>query len=379
MTAALFLSAGAWLMPLAAPVHADVARQGQTELAGASAAPATPQAAARAFRLLGTEMPPGTTRRLAWYADPTAPDATPVLVAHGTAPGPVLCLTAAVHGDELNGIAMIRELFADLDADRLNGTVVGVPIVNLYGYRQGERYLPDRRDLNRFFPGDPRGSFAARTAHAFFNDVIMQCDYLVDLHTGSLERTNLPQLRADLNDPGVLHLTRGFGATAVLHGHGPGGTLRRAATAAGIPAVVVEAGAPNRYEPEQIAHGVKALRSLLNYLGARRDPRRARRQGHAGPAGQQGHPARHRHRPAHRRPPHDAFAPCRPGPRHGAGPDGAAGLCGVPHRHPPLPRPGARRSAGHGGKSHPLLRAGRRRPLASWRAQHPRRSPSFTR
>jgi uncharacterized protein len=222
------------------------------------------------FRILGDEVPPGGILRLSWYADVVSdglPEETPVLVAHGKAPGPVLCLTAAVHGDELNGIEIVRELLYDLDANRLAGTIVGVPIVNLHGFRQGERYLPDRRDLNRFFPGNPRGSFASRFAYSFFNSIVVHCDYLVDLHTGSFQRANLPQLRADLSDAGVQHLTRGFGATVVLHGEGPSGTLRRAATDAGIPAVVVETGEPHRFEPDQVAHGVRALRSLLNHLG----------------------------------------------------------------------------------------------------------------
>lgn len=232
--------------------------------------PEPEQAVQQALRILGEDVPPGAIRRLSWFADEAAdglPEATPVLVAHGSAPGPVLCLTAAIHGDELNGIEMVRELLYDLDAGRLAGTIIGVPIVNLYGFRQGERYLPDRRDLNRFFPGNPRGSFASRVAYSFFNSVVRHCDYLVDLHTGSFHRTNLTQLRANLNDEGVQHLTKGFGATVVLHDEGARGTLRRAATDAGIPAVVVEAGEPHRFEPDQVAHGVRALRSVLNHLG----------------------------------------------------------------------------------------------------------------
>ncbi len=241
-------------------------------VAGVEPEPVTDAVAVEAvsYLILGDEVPAGAVRRISWYADEAAdglPEATPVLVAHGKHSGPVLCLTAAIHGDELNGIEMVRELLYDLDAERLSGTIIGVPIVNLYGFRQGERYLPDRRDLNRFFPGNPRGSFASRVAHSFFNQIVARCDYLVDLHTGSFQRTNLPQLRADLNDAGVLHLTKGFGATVVLHGEGAVGTLRRAATDAGIPAVVIEAGEPNRFEPDQVAHGVRALRSLLNHLG----------------------------------------------------------------------------------------------------------------
>lgn len=223
----------------------------------------------KSFTLLGGTVAPGSLRRLAWYASDN-PDglseATPVLVAHGTEPGPALCLSAAVHGDELNGIEIVRDLLYDLEPERLRGTVIGVPIVNLYGFRQGSRYLSDRRDLNRYFPGNPNGSSASRIAHSFFQSIVRHCDYLVDLHTGSFHRTNLPQLRADLDNKEVVHLTKGFGATVVLHGNGPDGSLRRAATDAGIPSVVVEAGEPMRARPEEVAHGIRALRSLLNHL-----------------------------------------------------------------------------------------------------------------
>jgi len=145
--------------------------------------------------------------------------------------------------------------------------VVGVPIVNLFGFRRSSRYLPDRRDLNRYFPGDPKGSSASRIAYAFFESVIKKCDYLVDLHTGPFHRTNLPQLRADLSNPEILKLTQGFGATAVLRNKGQAGTLRRAATDAGVPTVTLEAGEPTRFQPDEVAHGVKGIHTLLNKLG----------------------------------------------------------------------------------------------------------------
>jgi predicted deacylase len=221
------------------------------------------------FRLLDSDVPAGTMGRLSWHTSETLTglaEATPVLVAHGTKSGPRLCIVAAVHGDELNGIEIVRSLFYGLNPVNLSGTVIGVPIVNLHGFRQGSRYLADRRDLNRYFPGNPGGSSASRIAFSFFNSVVSHCDYLVDLHTGSFHRTNLPQIRADLNNYGVLHLTRGLGATVVLHNRGRNGTLRGAATMAGIPAVALEVGEPMRYQPDEVAHGVKALRSLLNHL-----------------------------------------------------------------------------------------------------------------
>jgi predicted deacylase len=223
-----------------------------------------------AFVMLGAEVAPGTSTRLSWspshsFEGIAAP--TPVLVVNGAKQGPVLCLTAAVHGDELNGIEIVRRVLYNLNAQKLSGTVIGVPIVNLQGFRRGSRYLPDRRDLNRFFPGDPRGSSAARIAHSFFHEVIGHCDALVDLHTGSFYRTNLPQLRADLRDSDVLELSQGFDGTVVLQSEGALGTLRQAAVAAGIPAVTLEAGEPMRLQEKEVNHGVKSVQSLLGKMG----------------------------------------------------------------------------------------------------------------
>jgi hypothetical protein len=155
----------------------------------------------------------------------------------------------------------------DLEPEKLSGAVIGVPIVNLQGFRRASRYLPDRRDLNRYFPGNPSGSAASRLAYSFFTEVISHCNALVDLHTGSFQRTNLPQLRADLNNPQIVELTHGFGSTVVLHGAGTKGTLRRAASDAGIPTVTLEAGEPARVQNEDVAHGTKGVMTLLNELG----------------------------------------------------------------------------------------------------------------
>jgi len=226
--------------------------------------------------ILDTEIAPGTSQRLSWSATELfegVPVSTPVLVANGSAPGPTLCLTAAVHGDELNGIEMVRRVFHDIDPKKLSGALIGVPIVNVQGFRRGSRYLPDRRDLNRYFPGNPYGSAAARIAHSLFNEVIASCDALIDLHTGSFERANLPQLRADLRNPDVVTLTHGFGAMVVLHSKPTMGTLRYAATLAGIPSVTVEAGGPSQLELVEVKHGVKGIETLLTTLGMTRRTR----------------------------------------------------------------------------------------------------------
>jgi predicted deacylase len=244
------------------PVHrSDVPLADAVTTAAGMAAP---------LRLLGAEVAPGTAARLAWSATELfegVPVSTPVLVVNGTEPGPTMCLTAAVHGDELNGIEMVRRVLHNIEAENLSGAVIGVPIVNVQGFRRGSRYLPDRRDLNRYFPGNPNGSAAARIAHALFTEVIAHCDALVDLHTGSFERANLPQIRADLRNPDVVTLTLGFGSMVVLHSEPTVGTLRHAATMAGIPSVTVEAGGPSQLELAEVKHGVKGIETLFTTLG----------------------------------------------------------------------------------------------------------------
>lgn len=222
-----------------------------------------------ALRLLGTDVLPATSVRLAWSPSQHFEgvySATSVLVVNGAEPGPTLCLTAAIHGDEINGIETVRRVVYNLNADTLRGAVVGVPIVNLQGFHRSSRYLIDRRDLNRHFPGDANGSSAARIARSFFDEIVTHCDAVVDLHTGSFYRTNLPQLRGDLSNPKVVEMTRGFGSTVVLHSRGAEGTLRRAAVNAGIPAVTLEAGAPMVLDEKSVNHSVKGIRTLLNQL-----------------------------------------------------------------------------------------------------------------
>ncbi len=235
------------------------------------AAPETAPAAPRApLDLLGEHVLPGTSVRLAWSPDQSFEGIavpTAVLVVNGVRDGPTLCLTAALHGDELNGIEIVRRVLYDLDPLQLSGTVIGVPIVNLHGFRRSSRYLPDRRDLNRFFPGAEHGSSASRIAHSFFQQVIRHCSAVVDIHTGSFQRTNLPQLRADMKVPAVADLTAGFVATSVLHSAGEAGTLRRAAVEAGIPAVTLETGEPGRLQENKIVHGTKGIAGLLDHLG----------------------------------------------------------------------------------------------------------------
>ena len=253
----------------------DIDAPPRTEIPLANAVE-TADGAAEPLVLLGVEVASGTAQRLSWTATELfegVPVATPVLVVNGLKPGPTLCLTAAIHGDELNGIETVRRVMHDISPEKLSGAVIGVPIVNVQGFRRGSRYLPDRRDLNRYFPGNPKGSAAARIAHSFFENVVAQCDALIDLHTGSFERSNLPQIRADLRDPDVVTLTQGFGATVILHSTPGIGTLRYAATQAGIPTLTLEAGGPLQLELSEVKHGVKGIETLIGSLGMMRKMR----------------------------------------------------------------------------------------------------------
>lgn len=226
------------------------------------------------FKILDNEVLPGASARLEWNASMSFAGGeviSPITVVHGTRPGPVLCLTAAIHGDELNGVEIVRRVVNAIQPGQLGGTVIGVPIVNLFGFSRNSRYLPDRRDLNRFFPGSRYGSIASRIAQSFFSSVVTHCDALVDFHTGSFDRSNLPQVRADLTLPEVQEFTRGFGATTVLHSDGSKGMLRVAATQAGIPSVTFEVGGPGQLQPDEIGHGVQAIQTLMHKLGMTRD------------------------------------------------------------------------------------------------------------
>lgn len=221
------------------------------------------------FLLLGESVKPGLMQTLRWSPQNIfegMPLPTPVLVANGEKAGPVVCLTGAVHGDEINSIETIRRVMYGLDPGKLSGTVVGIPIVNQMGFRRGSRYLPDRRDLNRYFPGSPTGSSAARIAWSLFDEVIQHCDALVDLHTGSFHRTNIPQLRADLNKSSVRTLVEQFGNIVVLHSEGSPGMLRREAVLAGVPTVTLEAGESLRIQEDVINAGAKHIRTLLANL-----------------------------------------------------------------------------------------------------------------
>jgi predicted deacylase len=191
----------------------------------------------------------------------------PIRVWRGPAPGPVVFITAAVHGDELNGTGAVREVILNPPFELTCGSLVLVPVVNVLGFERRARYLPDRRDLNRCFPGSAEGSMASRLAHTIFRKVLVRCDYGIDLHTAALRRTNFPHVRGDLKDPAVRHLAQAFGSEVIVNARGPRGSLRRAACAAGCAAIMLEAGEVWKVEPTVLEYAVRGIRNVLIGLG----------------------------------------------------------------------------------------------------------------
>ncbi len=190
-----------------------------------------------------------------------------VSVINGRRPGPRVWLSGAVHGDELNGIEIVRRVVTQLNPRTLAGSVVAVPIVNVFGFLAQSRYLPDGRDLNRSFPGSMRGSMASRLAYIFMEEIVTGSDLGIDYHTASGHRTNLPQIRADLSDPETLSLARAFGAPFVIDAKLRDGSIREAATSRGIKVLLYEAGQVMRFEPEPIRVGVNGTLRVLTQLG----------------------------------------------------------------------------------------------------------------
>jgi hypothetical protein len=190
-----------------------------------------------------------------------------VRVINGKKPGPCLFISAAIHGDEINGVEIIRRLLKLKQLKRISGTVVAIPIVNVHGFITNSRYLPDGRDLNRSFPGSQKGSLAGRIAYTFFKDIVSKCTHGVDLHTGARHRSNLPQIRADLSNPDTMQLACAFGVPAVIDSKLRDGSLRSVANDAGIPLLLYEAGEALRFDEVAIRAGVRGILNIMRELG----------------------------------------------------------------------------------------------------------------
>ncbi len=221
------------------------------------------------FEIAGTRIAPGERRtidlsiaRFYTHSEMTMP----VHVVHGRRPGPRLFVSAAMHGDEINGVEIIRRLIRLPLLERLRGVLIAVPIVNVHGFISQSRYLPDRRDLNRSFPGSGHGSLASRLAHLFTQEVVSRATHGIDLHTGALHRSNLPQVRARLEDAETLRLAEAFRAPILINAEVRAGSVREVAIRRGIPLLVYEGGEALRFDEESIRAGLRGVVGVMRAL-----------------------------------------------------------------------------------------------------------------
>jgi predicted deacylase len=194
------------------------------------------------------------------------PMTIPVHVVHSRRPGPRLFISAAIHGDEINGVEIIRRLLKLPILKRLSGSIIAVPIVNIHGLINHSRYLPDRRDLNRSFPGTEKGSLAGRLANLFMQEIVAQSTHGIDLHTGAIHRNNLPQVRANMDDAETEKLARAFEVPVIISSNLRDGSLREAAAEYGIPMLLYEAGEALRFDEIAIRAGVKGILNVMRTL-----------------------------------------------------------------------------------------------------------------
>ena len=222
----------------------------------------------------GETIEAGTQRKLHLplpYFYTHSPTTMPIHVVHGRQAGPCLLITSTLHGDEINGIEIIRRLMGHKSLRRIKGTLILIPVVNVFGFVGQSRYLPDRRDLNRSFPGSPKGSMAARLANLIMTEVLPACTHVIDLHTGAVARENLPQIRACLNgNEELAELAKSFNAPVVLDAGLREGTFREAAHSQGIPSLVYEAGEALRFDEVSIRAGAAGILNVLSHLGMTR-------------------------------------------------------------------------------------------------------------
>ena len=190
-----------------------------------------------------------------------------VEVIHGKQDGPVLLVSAAIHGDELNGVEICRQLLKYQSLNRLKGTLLVVPVVNIFGFIHKSRYLPDRRDLNRSFPGSAKGSMGGRTAYLFRTEILNHCTHAIDLHTGAVHRSNLPQIRANLDNEEAESMARCFGAPVIIDSKIRDGSLRECADKEGIPIILYEAGEALRFDMHSIKAGIRGIMNVMRLLG----------------------------------------------------------------------------------------------------------------
>jgi predicted deacylase len=203
----------------------------------------------------------------------------PVHVIHGHKDGPRLFVSAAIHGDEINGTEIIRRLMQLKRIRKLKGTLLAIPVVNVYGFLQQSRYSPDRRDLNRFFPGSEKGSLTSQLADIFMEEIVANSTHGIDLHAGSNHRTNLPQIRTNVENPNALQMAQAFRVPVIINASMRDGSLRQAVTEKSIPFMLYEAGEALRFDDVAIRAGIRGILSVMEAIGMLRQSRMRKKKG----------------------------------------------------------------------------------------------------
>ncbi len=227
-------------------------------------------ARSKALTIGGVKINPGESQDLQINFSESylgVPVSYPVRVMRARQEGPKIFMTGAIHGDEINGVGIIHRLLFGDNLELKRGTLVCVPVVNIFGLEHHTRYLPDRRDLNRCFPGFPNGSLSSRLAYSLFEEIVKKCDYGLDFHSAAIRGTNYPNVRADMRNPKVRELARAFGCELIVNSKGPDESLRRCAVAAGIPTIILEAGEVWKIEPSVEEIGVRGCMNVLRAFG----------------------------------------------------------------------------------------------------------------
>jgi predicted deacylase len=217
-----------------------------------------------------TEIKPGSKKRIRLEVGESYTGLSvrlPIMVWRAKEPGPTVFISSAVHGDEINGTGTIRALINDGDFHLKKGALVLLPVVNIMGFERHTRYMPDRRDLNRAFPGSKTGNLTARLAYLLSSEIIPRCDYGIDLHTAALRRTNFPNVRADMSNPACREMAQAFGCSVIVDSKGPEGSFRKCATSSGCPTIILEAGEVWKVERMYLETALRGIHNCLSHLG----------------------------------------------------------------------------------------------------------------
>ena len=222
------------------------------------------------FSIAGHEILPGSRTRFDVRIGTRVTGAEvmlPIEVVAGASEGPRLFVCAAVHGDEISGVEIIRRVLRRKLSEQLRGSLIAAPILNVFGFAALTRYLPDRRDLNRSFPGSPEGPLASRIAHIFLTEIVANATHGIDLHSGAIHRSNLPQIRACLDDAETMRIAKAFGVPVVINANVRDGSLRQAVLERGIPMLLYEGGEALRFSEPVIRAGTRGILAVMRDLG----------------------------------------------------------------------------------------------------------------